>query len=164
MKTKQKKNICIESDISNDESFAMLDGIDSGGESNVDSILNYSDTEFVIDKAISKTIDDTHDVLAYEANVHVALELTEPQEKDCEVLRKKGKCQLFYDIKWSSRKTCHPRRDGTLQAHVQHDFGENFTPVDVFMKVVNTQELLDIIVCETNIYAAQKGRNLFDKP
>ena len=49
MKTKQKKNICIESDISNDESVAMLDGIDSGGESNVDSILNDSDTEFVVD-------------------------------------------------------------------------------------------------------------------
>ena len=164
MKKKQKKYICIESDISNDESFAMLDGIDSGGESNVDNILNDSDTEFVIDKAISKTIYDTHDVLAYEANVHVPLELTEPQEKDCEVLRKKGKCRLFYDIKWSSRKTCHPCRDGTLQVHAQHDFGENFTPADVFMKVVNTQELLDIIVSETNIYAAQKASNRFDKP
>ena len=91
----------------------------------------------MIGKPISKKIDDIHDVLVPEANVHVASELTEPQQEDCQVLRKKRKCQLFYDRKWSSRKTCHPRREYTLQAHVQNDFGENFTLVDVFMKVVN---------------------------
>ena len=77
---------------------------------------------------------------------------------NCEVLRKKRKYQLIYDIKRSSRKACHPRRDCTLQAHVQHDFGENFTPVHVFMRVVNARELINHIVSETNFYAAQKGR------
>ena len=48
----------------------MLDGIDSGGESDVDSLLNDSDTEFVRDKPISKTVDDTHNILVPEANVH----------------------------------------------------------------------------------------------
>ena len=91
-------------------------------------------------------------------------ELIESRQEDCEGLRKKMKCQLIYDMKWSSRKTCHPPRDCTLQAHVQHEFGKNFTQVDVFMKVVNAQELLDHIVSETNIYAAQKRRNFFDKP
>ena len=64
----------------------MLDGIDSGGESDVDSILNDSDTEFVGDKPISKAVDDTHDILIPEANVHMASELTELQQEDCEVL------------------------------------------------------------------------------
>ena len=82
----------------------MLGGIDIGGESDVGSILNDSDTEFVSDKPISKTNDDTRDILVPEANVHVASELTVPQQEDCEVLRKKRKCQLIYDIKWSSRK------------------------------------------------------------
>ena len=49
MENKRKKYICVESDISNDELFAMSDGIESGGESDVDSILNESDTDFVID-------------------------------------------------------------------------------------------------------------------
>ena len=53
----------------------------------------------MIGKPISKTIDDTHDVLVPEANVHVASELTEPQQEDCQVLRKKRICRLFYDIK-----------------------------------------------------------------
>ena len=47
-----------------------------------------SDTEFVSDKPIN----DRHDILVPEAKVHVTSELTEPQQKDCEVLRKKRKC------------------------------------------------------------------------
>ena len=73
--------------------------------------------------------------------------------------QEKRKFQLICDITWSSRKTYNLLRDCTLQAYVQHDFGDNFTPVDVFMKVENAQELTDHIVSETNIYAAQKGCN-----
>ena len=119
----------------------MLDVIDTGGESDVDSILNDSDTKFVSDKPITKMIDDTHDIPVPEANIHTASELTEPQREHCKVLRKKRKFQLIYGITWSSRKTYHPRRDCTLQACAQHDFGNSFTPVDVFMKVENAQEL-----------------------
>ena len=99
MENKRKICIGIESDTSNDELFAMLDAIDSGVESDVDSIWNVSDTEFVSDKPISKTVDDTHDILVPEANIHVASELTEPQQEDCEVLRNKRKCLLIYGIK-----------------------------------------------------------------
>ena len=86
MENKPKKYFLIESDISN-EMFAMLDGIAKWGESEVDSILNDSDTEFLSDKPIRKTVDDTHDILVPEANVYVASELTEPKQEDWEVLR-----------------------------------------------------------------------------
>ena len=66
----------------------MLDGIDRWRESGGDIILNDSDTEFVSDKPIN----DRHDVLVPEAKVHVTSELKEPQQKDCEMLRKKRKC------------------------------------------------------------------------
>lgn len=66
----------------------MLDRIDSWRESDGDIILNESDTEFVSDKPIN----DRHDILVPEAKVHVTSELAEPQQKDCEVLRKKRKC------------------------------------------------------------------------
>ena len=49
------------------------------------------------------------------------------------------------------------RRDCLLKAGVQHDFGENFTRVDVFMKVANAQTLTEHSVSETNLYASQKG-------
>ena len=44
MKNKRRNYIRIESDISNDKLFAKLYGIDSGGENDVDSILNEFDT------------------------------------------------------------------------------------------------------------------------
>ena len=47
----------------------MLNGIDSGGESDVDSILNDSDTEFVNDKSIRKMVDDIRDILVPEVNI-----------------------------------------------------------------------------------------------
>ena len=137
----------------------MSDAIDSGEESNMNSVLNVSDTEFVSEKPVSKIVDDTHYNLVTEANFHVASELTKSQQEDCEVLPKKRKCQLICDIKWSSRKTCHPRGDCTPHAHVQHNFDDNFTPADVFIKFVNVQGLIDHIVSETNIYVAQKGSN-----
>ena len=63
--------------------YFMLDGVDKGGESYVDSISSYSDTEFVSDKPISKMVDDTHDTFALEANVYMASELTGLQQDDC---------------------------------------------------------------------------------
>ena len=159
MENKRKKYVRIDSDISNDELFAMFDEIDSGGESDIENILNDSDTEFVSDTPITTTADDTHNLLVPEANVHVTSEPIKQQQEGYEVLQKKRKSQPIYDIKWSSRKSFHPRRDCPLQARVQHDFGENFTPVDVFMKVVNAQTLIEHIVSETNVYAAQKGRS-----
>ena len=116
--------------------------------------MNDPDTEFVSDKPRSKTVDAIHNILLHDANVHVASELTETQQEDCEVLRKRKRCQLIHDIKWSSRQSCHPRRDYTLQGHAQHDFGQNFTPVGVFTIAENAQELIDYIVSETNIFAA----------
>ena len=67
----------------------MLDGIDNGRGSDVDSILNDSDTEFVSDKPISKIIDNTYDILVLEVNIHMASELTEPQQQDCKMLQNK---------------------------------------------------------------------------
>ena len=99
MENKPKIYIRIESDIWNDELFAMLDVIDSGEESDVDSFLNDSDTEFVSDKPINKTVDGIHDILVPEANFHMASELTETQQEGCELLPKKRKCQLSYDTK-----------------------------------------------------------------
>ena len=67
----------------------MLDGIDNGRGSDVDSILNDSDTEFVSDKPISKIIDNTYDILVLEVNIHMTSELTEPQQQDYKMLQNK---------------------------------------------------------------------------
>ena len=89
IENKREKYIRTECDISNDELFTMLDAIDCGEESDVDSILNDPNTEFVSDKPIMKIVDDTYDILVLETNVQVASELALPQQQDCKLLQKK---------------------------------------------------------------------------
>ena len=89
IENKREKYIRTECDISNDELFTMLDAIDCGEESDVDSILNDPNTEFVSDKPIMKIVYDTYDILVLETNVQVASELALPQQQDCKVLQKK---------------------------------------------------------------------------
>ena len=142
MENKRTKYIRIESDIPNDKLFAMFDETDSGDESDIENILNNSDTEFLCDKPIATMANDKTKVLVPEANFHVPSEATEQQQEEYRVVQKKQKSQPIFDIKWSSKRSSQMRRDCLLKASVQHDFGENFTPVDVFMKVVNAQTLI----------------------
>ena len=95
MENKRKKYIHIESDISNNELFPMLDGIDSGRESDVESILNDSDTEFVSGKPRSKTADDTHDIFVPEANVYVASELKSHSKSIAKCYERRENVSLF---------------------------------------------------------------------
>ena len=46
----------------------MSGAIDTEEESNMNSVLNVSDTEFVSEKPVSKIVDDTHYNLVTEAN------------------------------------------------------------------------------------------------
>ena len=102
MENKHKKYIRIESDISNDELFAMFDEIDSGDESDIENMLNDSDTEFLCDKPITTMANDIHKFLVPEANFHVASEATERQQEEYKVVQKKRNSQPIFDIKWSS--------------------------------------------------------------
>ena len=49
------------------------------------------------------------------------------------------------------------KKECTLEAEVLIDHGS--TPFDIFQTVTGTNELLEIIVTEMNIYTKQKGCN-----
>ena len=106
MENKRKKYIRIESDISNDELFAMFDEIDSGDESDIENILNDSDTEFLCDKPITTMANDIHKVLVPEANFHVASEATEQQQEEYQVVQKKRKSQPIFEIRLPTKGKC----------------------------------------------------------
>ena len=95
MENKRKKYIRIESDISNDELFAMFDEIDSGDESDIENILNDSDTEFLYDKPITTMTNDIHKVLVPEANFHGASEATEQQQEEYKMVKRKRNLSPF---------------------------------------------------------------------
>ena len=92
MENKRKKYICIESDISNDELFAMFDEIDSGDESDIENILNDTDTEFLCDKPITTMANDIHKALVPEANNRGQ---QNSSKKNTKWYRKSGNLSLF---------------------------------------------------------------------
>ena len=51
------------------------------------------------------------------------------------------------------------KRECTLEAEVLVNLGHGSTPSDIFQMVTGMNELLEIIVMETNRYATQKGHN-----
>ena len=51
------------------------------------------------------------------------------------------------------------KKECTLEAEVLVDLDHGSTPFDIFQTVTGMNELLEIIVTETNRYATQKGHN-----
>ena len=51
------------------------------------------------------------------------------------------------------------KKECTLAAEVLIDLDHGSTPFDIFQTVTGINELLEIIITETNRYAAQKGHN-----
>ena len=52
------------------------------------------------------------------------------------------------------------KKECTLEAEALVDLDHGSTPFDIFQMVTGMNELLEIIVTETNRYATQKGPNI----
>ena len=52
------------------------------------------------------------------------------------------------------------KKECTLEAEVLVNLDHDSTPFDIFQMVTGMNELLEIIVTETNRYATQKGPNI----
>ena len=61
-------------------------------------------------------------------------------------------------MKWNKKSTPHLKKQCDLNAEVILPLQENHSPYDVFTAVTNLDQLLQIIVDESNRYAQQKGR------
>ena len=51
--------------------FAMFDAIGSDNESDIDNLLEDSDTEYVAEELVPADNEDSHDVLTPEANISI---------------------------------------------------------------------------------------------
>ena len=72
---------------------------------------------------------------------------------------KKTKANTTKEWKWEDKEKPMTKKKCTLQAEVLVDLDQGSTPFDIFRTVTGTNELLEIIVTETNRQATQKGHN-----
>ena len=79
-----------------------------------------------------------------------------PQDKN---KTKKKKNNMTEEWKWEVQWNPMTRKEFTLEAEVLVDLDNGSTPFGIFQTGTGMNELLEIIVTETNRYTTQKGRN-----
>ena len=79
-----KKYIHIDRETGSNETYAMLDEIESDTESDIENPLEDSDTQYISEEPIPNNKEESHRVLTSEATVHVeneSLDVEEPLSK-----------------------------------------------------------------------------------
>ena len=80
----RKKYIHIDRETGSNEIYVMLDEIESDTESDIENLLEDSDTQYISEEPIPNNKEESHRVLTSEATVHVeneSLDVEEPLSK-----------------------------------------------------------------------------------
>ena len=219
--TNAKKYYHVDQDTTSNEIFAMFDQVNSETESDIEELLNYSDTEFIADEPLSQENEiESRDssVLVPEANVHIDPSNEEPEDplsatedhadehfeistvdsvqvialdesqgpsgsgiqgtakestskkrqcsktgtKEKEINSNKGKKKKMAGenpFKWTKKAGKQQQGDiCSLEEEVKLDLPEYVTPFVIFQETIQLDELVAILVEQTNLYARQNGR------
>ena len=143
----RKKYFNIDENISSAHIYLLLDNIDSDHEEEKDNLTNDSDMELIADKRI---LPANNTLTIPEANIHVV--------RDNEVLKKK-------QIKKRKKSHGNTQRKRNLtnknQVHLfpKNKLNEIVSPMEIFELVTGFEELINLIIVQTNLYPQQKERN-----
>ena len=163
LKNKRKHYVKIDRDTTSEQVLALLDAVESDGEDKTDNLMNDSDIEFFMEEEIAEEkngndSNDGGDLLVPDANVHiVSAESGEDETKKAK--KSKGKQKEIPSFTWKRRANPHEREECILKAEVStEEMQEHCTPFDMFRKVTNVDELINLIVVQSDLYAQQNGR------
>ena len=114
--------------------------------------MNDSDSEFRAEEEITKasSTQDTS-LTTPEANLHVVP--SHNQSKKGEKNKKEELWKWTKEVKVTKQEECH------LVPETQPNLNEIVSPIETFSLVTDLEELLELIVEQSNIYAHQNGRN-----
>ena len=149
----RKKYVMINRETGGNDIFAMLDAIGSDNESDIDNLLEDSDTEYAAEEPVPADNEDNHDVLTPEANIHIentASSSTDPP-------RKKLK-HATASLKWQRKPKLIKRKNCELEAKILLDLPVNPSPLCAFESTTSLNDLVSLICDQTNLYAEQNGR------
>ena len=129
-----------------EQTYVLLDDAESG------NLINDSDTDFIAEEEITQ-VASTQDtsLTTPEANLHVAQ--SDNQAKKKEKNKKEELWEWTKKIKMTRQEECH------LVPEVKSNLNETVSPIEIFSLVTGLEELLELIVEQSNLYAHQNGRN-----
>ena len=137
----------------------MLDKIESETESDIENLLEDSDTEYIAEEPISDNKEESHQLLTPEATALVEGEVLDIDEPSAEKLKKKVaelKCKCT--SKFFKAKKC------TLETNVLFDIPGNANPLMISEGTANLNELVERICDQTKLYVTQNGTEFATNP
>ena len=111
--------------------------------------MNDSDTEFIGEEEVTQAA-STKDTTP-EANLHVVLSDNQSKKKE------KNKEEKLW--KWTKKLKVAKQEECHLVPGIQPNLNETVSPIEIFSLVTGLEELLELIVEQSNLYAHQNGRN-----
>ena len=123
--------------------------------------MNDSDTEFFAnDEDIENIVSDSDnaDILTPEASIHIVKDNENEQGKNL-----KNKLDEI-QFQWRPKIALNIREECNLVGEVYHQLKENTSPLDVYEKVVNLNDLIELLVTQSNLYSQQNGRHFKTNP
>ena len=147
-----KRYFHIDENSSSEQIYALLDDVESANEDNIDNLVNDSDTEFIAQEEITEpaSIQDTS-LTSFEANLHIVP--SDNQSKKKEKNKKEELWEWTKKEKVTKQEVCH------LVPEIQPNLSETVSPIEIFSLMTSLEELLDLIVGQSKVYAHQNGRN-----
>ena len=120
-------------------------------EDNIDNLMNDSDTEFIAEEEVTQTAstEDTS-LTAPEANLHVV-----PSDNQSKKKAKNQKEELW---KWTKKVKIIKQEECYFVLEIQPNLNETVSPIEIIYLVTGLEELLELIIEQSNLYAHQNGR------
>ena len=120
-------------------------------EDNIDNLMNDSDTEFIAEEEVTQTAstEDTS-LTAPEANLHVV-----PSDNQSKKKEKNQKEELW---KWTKKVKVIKQEECYFVLEIQPNLNETVSPIEIIYLVTGLEQLLELIIEQSNLYAHQNGR------
>ena len=114
--------------------------------------MNDSDSEFRAEEEITQAASTPDTSLTTpEANIHVL-----PSENQSKKKEKSNKEELQ---KWTKKVKVTKQDEYHLEPEIQPNLNETVSPIEIFSLVTGLEELLELMVEQSNLYIHQNGRN-----
>ena len=135
----RKRYFHIDENACSKQIYALLDGVESAEEDDIDNLMKDSDTEFKAEKEITQRASTQDTSLTIpEANLHVV-----PSENQSKKKEKNKKEEL---LKWTKKVKVTKQEECHLVPETQPNLNETVSPIEIFSLVTDLGVLLELIV------------------
>ena len=142
----RKRYFHIDESASSEQTHALLDDVGSTDIDDIDNLMNDFDTEFIAEEKITQaaSTQDTS-LTTLETNLHVVPSNNQSKKKEKNKKEELSKCTK--KVKVTKQEECH------LVPEIELNLNETVSPIEIFSLVTSLEELLELTVEQSNLYA-----------